>query len=363
MESLRSAYPWLQVHSYDLTKNPEYAARYVHLAGLLDEEARSVPAHRAVSHAVSNRDAPATTGQYLRQLLLECYESAGRAGAEDVSPANPVIRVPVIGKLRLDKYSLPLLTMIIAGLDAFNPCAFFVLMFLLSLLIHTRSRKRMLTIGGIFVLCSGVMYFVFMAAWLNVFLLTGRVALITTLAGLIAIGMGTLNIKDYFRFRQGISLSIPDSAKPHLFQGVRNLIYAASWPSLLVSTVILAVAANSYELLCTAGFPMVYTRILTFNELDLASYYLYLVLYNTVYVIPLLIIVLAFCVTLSAKKLSERQGRLLKLLSGLMMISLGSVLVFAPTLLDNLLAGILILVGAIVLSTLVELANRWKRFA
>ena len=70
--------------------------------------------------------------------------------------------------------SLPLFTVIIGALDSFNPCAFFVLLFLLSMLIHARSRKKMFLIGGIFVFFSGFIYFLFMAAWLNVFLVIGR---------------------------------------------------------------------------------------------------------------------------------------------------------------------------------------------
>ncbi|MCK7494235.1 MAG: hypothetical protein MZW92_25745 [Comamonadaceae bacterium] len=105
----------------------------------------------------------------------------------------------------------------------------------------------------------------------------------------------------------------------------------------------LAVAANSYELLCTAGFPMVFARILTLNELPPVSYYLYLVLYNLVYVVPLSVIVGIFTVTLGRKKLTEWQGRVLKLLSGTMMLGLGAVLLINPSLLNNVLVSLALL--------------------
>ena len=89
----------------------------------------------------------------------------------------------------------------------------------------------------------------------------------------------------------------------------------------------LALAANMYELLCTAGFPMVYTRTLTLHGLESSTYYLYLALYNLIYVIPLIIIVGVFTLTLGARKLTVNQGRLLKLLSGLMMLELVTALV------------------------------------
>jgi hypothetical protein len=128
---------------------------------------------------------------------------------------------------------------------------------------------------------------------------------------------------------------------------MRGLIGVAHLPTLLLGTVILAIAANSYELLCTAGFPMVYTRILTLNELSNFDYYLYLLFYNLIYVVPLLLIVLIFVYTMGRFKLSERQGRLLKLLSGLMMLGLGGVLLIAPELLNNPLSGLLILIGSL----------------
>jgi uncharacterized membrane protein HdeD (DUF308 family) len=94
--------------------------------------------------------------------------------------------------------------------------------------------------------------------------------------------------------------------------------------------VFLAVAANFYELLCTAGFPMVYTRLLTLSELSPAGRYAYLAAYNLIYIVPLALIVFAFARTLGARKLSEREGRLLKLLSGTMMLELGLLLLLAP---------------------------------
>jgi len=109
---------------------------------------------------------------------------------------------------------------------------------------------------------------------------------------------------------------------------MRALVGGQRLSSLLVGTVALAIVANSYELLCTAGFPMVYTRALTLRQLSTGAYYFYLALYNLIYVIPLLIIVLAFTWTLGSRKLGEREGRLLKLLSGVMMVGLGLLLLF-----------------------------------
>ena len=145
----------------------------------------------------------------------------------------------------------------------------------------------MFLIGGVFVFFSGLIYFLFMAAWLNVFLVVGQIAAITITGGIVALLIGGINVKDFFLFKQGVSLVIPESAKPKLFERMRGLLKAPTLPAMIAGTVVLALSANAYELLCTAGFPMVYTRVLTLHRLTTFQYYQYLVLYNIVYVVPL----------------------------------------------------------------------------
>jgi hypothetical protein len=257
------------------------------------------------------------------------------------------ISVPLLGDKRVDDLSLPALTVVIAGCDAFNPCAFFILLSLLSLLIHAHSRWRMLLVGGIFVFFSGLFYFLFMAAWLNVFLLIGQINAITVFAGGVAVVFALINIKDYFWFKQGVSLSIPDSVKPGLFARMRKLVNSDNTLAMMLAAGGLAAFANLYEFLCTAGFPMVFTRVLTLNELPPATYYLYLLLYNVVYVLPLVLIVIVFSLTLGARKLQERQGKILKLMSGMMMLGLGLILLLQPNWLNNAGVAALLLAAAL----------------
>lgn len=283
----------------------------------------------------------------------------------DPPPMEETVEVPFFGELQVNDLSLPAFTFIIAGCDAFNPCAFFILLTLLSLLMHAGSRWRMLIVGGIFVLFSGLFYFVFMAAWLNIFMLAGHIQWITVAAGLLAVVVAVINIKDYFAYRRGVSLSIPDKAKPGLFARMRKLVAATSlWP-MLAGTLALAAAANMYELLCTAGFPMVFTRVLTLRELPASGYYGYLLFYNLVYVVPLAVIVFAFTVTLGTRKLQEREGRVLKLLSGTMMLLLGLVILLVPDLLHSVVAAVALLACSIAVTALVVLVDRlqggWRR--
>jgi thiol-disulfide isomerase/thioredoxin len=344
VDHLASEYDWLRLDSRMLDNSPRNVALYEVMAGAMGEQAQSVPAFFFCNTMLVGFGSAQTTGEELRRLLQQC-RAGQRPDGRVATTALPFIGDPLTSGLSL----LPL-TLVIAGLDAFNPCAFFVLLFLLSLLVNARSRRRMLLVGGVFVFFSGAIYFLFMAAWLNLFLLTGSIPYMTLAAALLALLIALFNIKDFFWFEQGPSLSIPQQAKPGLFARMRGLIGVEHLPTLFLGTVVLAIAANSYELLCTAGFPMVYTRILTLNELSSFDYYLYLLLYNLVYVLPLLLIVVIFVYTMGRFKLSERQGRVLKLLSGLMMLGLGGVLLIAPELLSNPLTGLLILLAAVTMT-------------
>jgi hypothetical protein len=351
----------LELHSYQLVGEPDNVARYEVMASALGQEARSVPAFILCNTMLTGFD-PEVTPQQLESLLNRCKQHVTvhhtLTGFSGMEQEPIVLHLPFIGAIEAGVSSLPVITVLIAGVDAFNPCAFFVLMFLLSLMLHTGKRRSMLLVGGVFVFFSGLLYFLFMSAWLNLFRLIGHLDAITMGAALVALLVGLINIKDFFWFKQGVSLTISEQAKPKLFQRMRDLLRARSLLTILVATSGLALFANLYEFLCTAGFPMVYTRILTLSELSNLQYYAYLLLYNLVYVIPLLVIVVVFVVTMGVRKLREAEGRVLKLLSGSMMLTLGLVLLITPNVLQNLVATILILLCAILLSVLLAYLER-----
>jgi len=333
VEALAAELPWLTLHSLELSHHPENVDRYVRMAAELGERAESVPALIFCGEWQVGWISETITGTDLRQRLEACHL------AGNVRPASPSASFPSVGDLDLRALSLPMLTLVLAGMDAFNPCAFFVLLFLLSLLVHQHHRGRMLVIGGLFVGVSGLMYFAFMAAWLNLFKMMSGLNGVTLAAGLLALFIGGVNIKDFFAFRKGLSLSIPESRKADIYQRGRRILAAGSLPAMLAATVALAIAANFYELLCTAGFPMVYTRLLTLHDLTDTGRLLYLALYTLIYILPMLAIVVAFSFSLGGRRLSERQGRLLKLLSGTMMAGLGGLLILAPEKLNSLVAA------------------------
>lgn len=357
IENIEREMPWLILESRELSIEGS-GKLYSRLAAEVGERAQSVPAFLFCGQMLTGYDNRDGMGAELRRRLGECRTDLQQGGSglpkPGVDAAGTATHLPGLGDVDLSTWSLPVVAITLGALDSFNPCAFFVLLFLLSLLVNAQSRGRMLLIGGLFVGVSGLVYFFFMAAWLNVFLVLGQLYWITLLAGLLAITFGVLNVKDFFWLKSGPSLSIPEGAKTDLFRHMRRLVAADSLASMITGTLVLAVFANSYELLCTAGFPMVFTRVLTLEALPLTSYYGYIALYCVIYILPLLVIVSLFAWTLGRRKLSEREGRLLKLMSGLMMCGLGILLTFKPELLSDISVTIGLLTTALVATYLIN---------
>jgi hypothetical protein len=225
---------------------------------------------------------------------------------------------------------LPLFTLVVGLVDGFNPCATWVLLFLLAMLVNLKSRPRMALIAGTFVIVSGAVYFAFMAAWLTLFMAVGISQPVRILLAVVSISIGTVNLKDFFTLGRGPSLSIPESAKPGLYRRVRAILHAEDIAGAMVGIVMLAFLVNLVELLCTAGLPALYTGILTSQQLHPWEYYAYLMLYIAAYMLDDAILVTVGVVTLGKRKLQERGGRWLKLLSGAVILMLGVLLLLRP---------------------------------
>jgi len=264
------------------------------------------------------------------------FDSAERTGpvlaalVDQYSVSTDNIETALFGTLSISRLGLPLFTLSLGLLDGFNPCAMWVLLFLLSMLVHFNDRKRMALVAGTFVLVSGAVYYAFMAAWLNIFMLVGASKILYGLLGGVALVIGAINVKDFLSVGRDFTLSIPDAAKPGLYARMRSIMGARSLSPSLAGVAMLAVVVNGIELLCTAGFPAIYTAVLTQHDLSPSAYYAYLGLYILAYVADDTVMVAIAVIALSSRKLTERVGRVLKLLSGVVMLLLGGVMILRP---------------------------------
>jgi hypothetical protein len=321
--------PALRIAVHDIQADRAARDRLVELASEHGVEQLGVPAFYVRDRLLIGFGGAETTGVTLKALLDRPRED-DRAGSDRGAAEIEAVGVPGLGPVRVRDLGLPLFTVVLGLLDGFNPCAMWVLLFVLSLLVNLRNRWKMAAIGATFVLVSGVVYFAFMAAWLNLFLLVGVSRSTQVVLAVIAGVIGGLNVKDAVAMGDGPSLTIPASARPGIYTRVRAIVTAESLGSSLAGVIVLAVLVNVIELLCTAGLPALYTRILTLHELPAWQYYAYLALYNTAYVLDDGAVLALAVVTLSRYKLQERGGRWLKLVSGVVMLGLAAVLIIRP---------------------------------
>ena len=319
LQDLQQRYPELEILQYEVGSDPGARARLLDLSRRHGVEPPGVPSFLICDAFYSGFSVAAGSPKWIEDQL------AGGAGEEN----SAAIETP-LGTLSVDALGLPLFTLTLGLIDGFNPCAMWVLLFLLSILVNIRRRGRILLVAGTFVAVSGLVYFAFMAAWLNLFLLIGLARWLQVAIALLALLIGAIHIKDFFAFGKGVSLSISDSVKPTLYLRVRNVLHAESLWAALIGVSIVAVMVNLVELLCTAGLPALYTQILTMNSMPTLHYYAYLVLYNLAYIFDDALMVGIAVFTMSKFKLQQRQGRWLKLVSGVVVAALGLLLLAAP---------------------------------
>jgi glutaredoxin len=319
LKQLQQERPGLEVRLYPVDTDTAARERLIDLSRDAGVWPPGVPTFVVGTRMLVGFDDVQHSGRELRGLLDGAGPTAGTA-----------VDSAVFGRLSAAQLGLPLFTLALGLLDGFNPCAMWVLLFLLSLLVRLRDRGRMALVAGTFVLSSGAVYYAFMAAWLNVFLAVGLSVPARVALALLALTIGAFNVKDFLAPGHGPSLAIPGSARPALVARMARLRDTQATPTLLLGVVALAILVNFVELLCTAGLPAVYTAVLAQQDLSRAAHYAYLALYVLAYIADDSLMVAIAVIALGSNKLGERGGRVLKLLSGSVMLLLGAVLLWRP---------------------------------
>jgi glutaredoxin len=273
-------------------------------------------------------DAPASSSK--PKLILP--EETGATEAVTVAPSqsSDVVHLPLIGDVNWRAWGLPAFTIMVGLVDGFNPCAMWVLMFLLSVLVNLKDRRKIVAVAGSFVFISGAAYYLFMAAWLNVFHLIGLVRAAQIALGILGTTVGVIHVKDFFAFKKGVSLSIPETAKSSVAARVRKIVMAESLLGAIIGASVLAVLVNIVELLCTAGLPAMYTGVLHMQQLPRWVEHLYLLLYIGAYMFDDSLMVAVVVITLGKHRLQETGGRVLKLISGSVILAIGLLMLFKP---------------------------------
>jgi thiol-disulfide isomerase/thioredoxin len=279
----------------------------------------------------------------LKEALDECIEmclgegviSANETQEETTFPLLDEFELPFLGKVNLMEYSLPMLAIVLGLVDGFNPCAMWVLVYLIGIILDLKDRRRIWLLVGTFVFASGVLYFLFMTAWLNAFLILGYVRQVTIIIGLFAIGSGILSLKEYLTTKGALVCKVGDvdSKKKTMIQ-IRELVSSPLTVTTLIGIIALAFVVNSVEFACSSAIPAIFTQILAISNLSGLEYYLYILLYDLFFMLDDLIIfsLAAFAVTGTA--VGNKYAKYCKAIGGVLMLLMGILLLFFPGILQ-----------------------------
>lgn len=287
------------------------------------------------------------------KLTIEQVTEAREVKKNDLQ--QTVINVPLIGEVDLKNKGLLLTTTIIGLVDGVNPCSLWVLTMLLAMVIHTDSRKKTLIIGFVYLFITAAIYALFILGVFSLLSYVRYLRWIQIAVACITLVLGLINLKDYFFFKQGVSLTIDDDKKPGLYKKMRSIIRNSNnvW-AMIGATAALAAGVSLVEFSCTAAFPVIWSNILSAHGVTGLEFGMHLLWYMLLYQLDEIIIFLIVVITMKSKRMEEKHGQILKLFSGCLMIVLSVVMIVKPALMNDI-GTTLIIFGSAFAATLLIL--------
>lgn len=377
LAELTQRIPQAEVRAYEIWNNEENLALFKKMAEAHGFEARFVPTFfigdqyfegfsdqtqekvEAAVQACLGKVCPDPGAGIVPGVPTGQVSLAPAGGSQSVETSHETLELPFFGTVDLTGKSVWISTVLISFVDGVNPCSVWVLTMLLALTLHTGSRKKVLLIGLIFLTVTAGVYALFIAGLFTVLSLVSFIGWIRLVVALVALFFGAVNIKDYFFYKEGISFTIDDAKKPGIYQRIRRIMDASqSFWGLAGATVVMAAGVSLVEFSCTAGFPVLWTNLLTAQQVSALTFLLLLLLYMVIYQLDEMVIFFSAVYTLKASRLEEKHGRILKLIGGVLMVTLAGVMVFNPALMNRLSSSLLVFGVAFALTGLVLLIHR-----
>lgn len=246
------------------------------------------------------------------------------------SDANTKLNIPLIGTISLKDMSIPVIAILIGLVDGFNPCAMWVLIFLITMLFDYPSRKKMWILGCTFLFTSAFIYFLFMISFLKVATFINSINVLKLLIAVFALVFGGFNIYRYFKTKD-VGCDVVDKNKRRkIINRIKNILSSKSFAFAIGGIILLAISVNLIELLCSMGLPVMFTEILAYNNITGVKNILYIILYIIFFLIDDLIVFFIAMKTLKITAISNKYSKYSHLVGGLIMIAIGLLMILKP---------------------------------
>lgn len=266
------------------------------------------------------------------KTVIEVNEEAIKYKRSEEQKSVHTIKIPLIGEVDLEKISLSFATILIGLVDGFNPCAMWVLLFLISALIGMKDRKRMFTIGFAFILTSGLVYLAILLSWINIVVKVSTSVLFRNIIALVAIIGGLINLRSYInslKEEDGCDV-VDDKKRKKIFTKIKTFTKEKSLILAILGAMGLAVSVNIVELACSAGLPLVFSELLTINNISGISSLPYVLLYILFFLIDDIIVFTIAIITMTSNGISSKFNKYSHLVGGIIMLIIGLLLIFKP---------------------------------
>ncbi len=268
-------------------------------------------------------------GTFVKEEKKDDFDKQEKKKDEEVS-----IKLPIFGKVNLKNVSLGTAAGVIGLVDGFNPCAMWILLFLLSVLIGMKDRKRMWIIGLTFLITSALVYMLIMLSWLQIAVKMTTVIWIRNLIAVVALVGAGINLRSFInsirsKNQDGCEV-VDDKKRKTIFKRIRKFTSEKSLIIALIGVIGLAISVNLVELACSAGLPLVFTELLVLNKVNSFMRFTYTLLYILFFLLDDLVVFFIAMFTMKITGISTKYNKYSHLIGGIIMLIVGTLLIFKP---------------------------------
>ena len=349
LESIKDKYDNLNIHEYEITRNSDNSALLDKVKERLSSTSKYVPYtvigeqhwigwnednKAKITEAIENYDFSK------RDIVNEVINNIDgeKIGNTEVPTENnddkTEFTVPVLGKIDAKKVSLPIMAMVIGFVDGFNPCAMWVLIFLISMLLGMKDKKKMWMLGLTFLISSGLVYLLFMLAWLNIAVSLSSIRWIQLIISAVALIGAFVNLRSYFKsiIKKDEGCEVVDNKKrKKLMERIKKYTSEKSFLLAMLGVMALAFSVNLIELACSAGLPLIFTQVLALNDLNALQYGIYIFIYLLFFLIDDIVVFVIAMKTFELTGISTKYTKYSHLIGGLIMLIIGLLMIFKPS--------------------------------
>lgn len=348
LEDLEKKDSTIKVHYYEITQNEENSNLLEKVQKLIDGETPYVPytvigsKYRVGFNNSTKLELDNVIKSYRNSEYVDVVSGImnGSITEENINhylektdvEVEDDVDIPFLGKVDPKSVSLPLIAMIIGLVDGFNPCAMWILIFLISMLLGMKDRKKMWYLGSLFIATSAGVYLLFMVAWLNIVMSVTEIRWVQVLIAVVALIGALINIRSYLKERKKDSgcQVVDDKKRKKIFEKIKKFTHEKSLLLSSLGVMALAISVNVVELACSAGLPVLFTNILALNNVSTEMSSLYILIYIFFFMLDDLIVFNIAMFTLKVTGVTTKYTKYTHLIGGLIMLLIGVLLILKP---------------------------------